>query len=53
MVSEAGDDGTDYIHVLEAWLEGNDQLPELVEAATHRMPRVCRPRVRGNPTHRH
>ncbi|CAM4574511.1 unnamed protein product [Leuciscus chuanchicus] len=53
MVSEAGGDGTDYIHVLEAWLEGNDQLPELVEAATHRMLQDCRPRVRGNPIHRH
>lgn len=49
MVSEAGGDGTDYIQVLKAWLDGNDQLPELVEAATQRMLQDCRPGVRGNP----
>lgn len=43
MVSEEEGDGTAYTHVLEAWLEGSDQLPELVEAATQRILRDCRP----------
>lgn len=43
MVGEVGDDGTDYSHVLKAWLDGCDQLPELVEAATQRMLQGCVP----------
>lgn len=43
MVGKAGDDGTGYTHVLQAWLDGCDQLPELVEVATQRMHQGCVP----------
>lgn len=43
MVDKKGDDGMGYTYVLQAWLDGCNQLPELVEAATQRMLQGCVP----------
>lgn len=41
MVSEGEGDDTGLIQALTAWLEGCDQVPELVEAATQRILQGC------------
>lgn len=52
MVGEVEDDGTDYTDILEAWLDGSNQLPALVKAATQRILQGCVPEMRGNPMRR-